>query len=40
MKSDLDSCFRLEKEVKRKQNLQKAREFDEKYEKMIGNSKS
>jgi len=27
-KTDVDQCFKIEKEVKRKKNLAKAREFD------------
>lgn len=32
LKSDLDECFFLEKEMKRSNNLQKARDFDAKFE--------
>jgi len=32
-KTALDACFRLEKEEKRKLNLQKAREFDKEFDR-------
>lgn len=35
VKAEMDRCFRAEKEVKRKENLRKAREFDAKFEKYL-----
>eukprot|EP01040_Poterioochromonas_malhamensis_P010770 gene10770-11739_t len=34
-KRDLDHCFKQEKEVRRKENLRKAREFDTKFEEYM-----
>lgn len=35
MKNDLDECFFMEKEIKRRANLAKARDFDTKFEEYL-----
>lgn len=40
LKSDLDDCFFQEKEVKRSENLRKAREFDAKFEEFLSKKKA
>ena len=35
LKVELDNCFRAEKEMKRKENLRKAQEFEKKFDAIL-----
>ena len=40
VKSELDECFAREKEVKKQENLRKARDFDAKFAKVLAAKKA
>ena len=40
LKAELDECFAREKDVKKQENLRKAREFDAKFAKVLAATKA